>query len=176
MSPLPAPPQGARALADGRERTEELVGPSFSGFAVDVVPEEREVVAAVVDAVVSPGFGKIRCIRAQLQRPDGAGLAGTPGAQVPGDGNVGDARFFFEFAQRGRARIFARFDATFHELQSALGMLESQDLPHRGITKHHGTGLVGEGRGGQSATRFQSSSFLANVIPACAGLVEGKHS
>jgi hypothetical protein len=55
-------------------------------------------------------------------------------------------------------------------------VFEGQDLAQRGIAKQHETGTIGELRRPQDLIRFQCSNFLTKVIPACAGLVDGKHS
>jgi hypothetical protein len=103
-------------------------------------------------------------------------LPGIPGPQIPGDRCAADSGFLLELAQRCRPRILAGLDAAFDELQTTGGMLEREDLPHGGIAEQDRAGLVGKTRVDQSVIRRQISNLRANVMPACAGLVEGKHS
>src|SRR5689334_17957250 len=62
---LSAPAQCTRAVTDRLQCTPVLRRPLFIRFLVHVMPEELELVAAVVFAQVRPALGQRRCERAQ---------------------------------------------------------------------------------------------------------------
>ena len=101
---------------------------------------------------------------------------GTPGSQILGDGQIGDARLLRELTQRCRARPFPGLDASLDQLHALARVLEGKNSAHGGITENHRTRLVRDLGRAQDLIRFQSSNFLAKVMPAFAGLVDGKHS
>src|SRR5687767_14321951 len=119
-----APAQPTSPLPDRLQRSPVVRPPALVRIARDVVPEELEVVAAVIGAAVNPALGQRRRECAELQRPDMAAMLGIPGAEVLRDAHVGDARLLFELPQRGFAHRLTRLDAALHQLDSGLRMFK----------------------------------------------------
>src|SRR6185295_1698921 len=176
MSPLPAPAKRARALADRIQRATEVRTPVFARRPVHVVPEEPELPAAAVDAVVRPGFGQLARKCAKLERPDVTAMSRLPGPQVLQDAGIGDTRLFSELAQCGSTYAFAPPDRALHQLDARLRMFERQNLLHRGIPEHNGANLVDRAHSCRSLILRHFPNFFANGMPAWAGLVDGRHS
>jgi hypothetical protein len=103
-------------------------------------------------------------------------MTGFPGSQVLRDSRIADAGLFFELAQRRGARRLARLDEAFHQLHARARMLERQYLPHRGIPEHHRASLLCRAHFTRSLTLRHLPNFFAKVMPACAGLVDGRDS
>src|SRR5689334_14437875 len=149
------------ALADRFERAPVVLFPALAGWLVQVVPEEPEVVAAILRAMMCPTFGHLPRKCAKLERPDVAAMTGLPGAEVRHDARVADARFFLQLTQCSSAHAFSRLDASFHELHAAARMLERQNLSHRGIAEYHGANLVDRAHLSLSLILLQLSNFFA---------------
>lgn len=91
------------------------------------VPEEPEVVAAIVAGAVGPGVGRVMHL-AQMKCPDLVGVAGCPQAQVRCDVGGMQPAFFAQFTQGCCCGGLARLDGAFDQLQACQGVLKSQDL------------------------------------------------
>src|SRR4051812_811346 len=176
MITLSAPAVGTGALADRDERAPVVLLPVLARLLVHVVPEEPEVVAAIFRAVMCPAFGHAARKCAKLERPDVAVMPGLPGAEIRHDTRLPDARFLFELTQCGSTHAFTRFDAALHKLHAPAGVFERQNLSHRRIAEHHGANLVDRAHVSLSLILRHLSNFFAKVMPAWAGLLDGRPS
>lgn len=82
------------------------------------MPEELQLDAPIVAALVNPRFREWSCYTAKLKGPDLSLELGVPEAEILTDDGIPNTRFLPQFTKRGVRWLFARLDGSLDELNS----------------------------------------------------------